>query len=280
MIVHQSFPQGSEEWYAMRRGRPTASRFKDIMTPGGSRSVKVLKAKDYRGLTPDFGRAKKQADTWARLKAGETVTVSEVGDGVARGLEAKQLATIEVEEITIAPRLSESHIGYIDELIAECFCPDFEMFMGTAWTDRGLEMEPEARDAFETLTGLTAQEVGFVTRDDEIVGCSPDSLIGEDGRWTEGLEIKCPMPKTHVKYVREGVLPDEYKAQVHGGMAVTGLDRWHFFSYFPGMQPLHLVIERDDYTEQLSAALDDFLGIYAAARAELIPKLQVEEEKA
>ena len=213
MHIHNCIQQ-SEEWFAIRKGRPTASQFKKIITPAK-------------------GELSKQADK------------------------------------------------YIIELIAECFCPTYAAFIGNNWTDRGNELEPEARKAFEDHTGLFVEQVGFVTQGDNgawkhAVGCSPDGLLKNDaGEYVAGLEIKCPSPTTHVEYVLNGVLPDEYKPQVHGSLAVTGLPRWHFWSYYPGMQPLHVVVERDSYTDKLTAALDKFLIDYGAAREKAIPKLQI-----
>lgn len=171
--------------------------------------------------------------------------------------------------------LSSSCDAYINQLIAECFCPTFESFIGNKWTDRGLELEPEAREAFATHTGHTLKQVGFVTRDDQIVGCSPDSLIIRDETPVSGLEIKCPSPTVHVGYVRAGVLPDDYKQQVHGSMAVTGLNEWHFWSWYPGMRPFHVVVRRDDYTAKVKEALDDFLILYKQAREKAVPLLRV-----
>ena len=217
MIVKEHVRQGSEEWFALRRGRPTASQFSRILTPKGA--------------------------------------------------------------------ASKSRFKYMDELIAECFFPEHVDFEGNKHTDRGEELEPEARDALRELTGLKIQGVGFVTRDDGIVGCSPDSLVtSPSGNYIAGIEIKCPAPKTHVTYMREhheaqelGVrwFPSEHNVQVHGGMAVTGLNEWHFFSYCPGIAPLHILVERDHYTETLSETLDEFLVEYAELRTKLIPKLQV-----
>jgi len=144
-----------------------------------------------------------------------------------------------------------------------------------------LEFEPEAREAFIKHTGLSVVEVGFVTRDDTIVGCSPDFLIVDaQGNYIAGGEMKCPIPATHVGYVLDGKLPDDYKQQVHGGMAVTGLNQWHFWSYFPGMQPFHLVVHRDEYTEKLSRSLDEFVILYQQAREKVIPKLRLAKEDA
>ena len=212
MKIHQGFLQGSEEWFALRRGRATASNFKKIITP-------------------------------------------------AKGEYSKQAS------------------AYMRDLLVECFTPDYAKFLGTFWTDRGTEMEPEARKAFEAHTGLTAEQVAFVTADQwkHVVGCSPDSLIKDDsGEYVAGLEIKCPSPFTHAEYIEDGVLPDDYKAQVHGGMAVTGLDRWHFFSYFPGLAPFHVVVTRDAYTDKLTEAITKFVIEYGAYREKMTPKLQLQ----
>jgi predicted phage-related endonuclease len=139
-------------------------------------------------------------------------------------------------------------------------------------------MEPEARKAFEQHTGAATEQVAFVTAEKwgHVVGCSPDSLIlNMIGQPVAGLEIKCPSPFTHAEYIEDGELPDQYKAQVHGSMAVTGLNEWHFFSYFPGLQPLHLVVKRDEYTAKIEAAIDQFVIEYGAYRQMMTPKLQL-----
>lgn len=178
--------------------------------------------------------------------------------------------------ITPTGKLSVQSEEYIDFLIGAAFAPEFQEFGGTKWTDRGTELEPDARAAFEEMSGLQVEEVGFCTRDDNVVGCSPDGLIrGSDGQWTEGLEIKCKSPRVHVSYVRGGALPADVRVQVHGCLAVTGLPRWHFFSFFPGMQPLHVIVTRGEFTDKVSAALDEFLIRYGAARESLIPKLKL-----
>ena len=213
MIVHHNITQGSEEWFALRRGKVTASRFTDFTAPDGTL---------------------KQPREIKRRVAGE---------------------------------LSSSVESYIHELIAETWVPDFVPFEGNFWTDRGTELEPEARAAFEERTKIATEQVGFCTREDRIAGCSPDALIRDpDGAYVAGLELKCPAPKTHVGYIMRGGLPPEYAAQVHGGMAVTGLNEWWFMSYFPGLRP-HLVrVVRDDYTNRLTVALNSFICIYGTRR--------------
>jgi putative phage-type endonuclease len=171
--------------------------------------------------------------------------------------------------------LSKSSAGYIRELIGECFCPEFQYFTGNKFTERGKELEPEAREAFAVETGLTVTQVGFCLSDDGVSGCSPDGLISADGKYVAGVEIKCPSPKVHVGYVLDGVLPEDYKQQVHGSMAVTGLNEWHFWSYFPGMRHFHLIVKRDEYTEKLATSLAAFVEQYKAAHAVAIPRLRI-----
>lgn len=167
--------------------------------------------------------------------------------------------------------------SYMRDLLVECFCPDYAKFLGNKWTDRGTEMEPEAREAFREHTGLIIEEVAFVTADQwkHVVGCSPDALVkNAAGEYVAGLEIKCPSPFTHAEYIEEGTLPDDYKTQAHGGMVVTGLDEWHFWSFFPGLAPFHIIVRRDDFTAKLEAAIDRFVIEYGAYREKMTPRLQ------
>ena len=167
--------------------------------------------------------------------------------------------------ITAGGKLSTQSQGYMDELISDCFCPGQNAWHGNANTDRGTAMEPLARAAFERRHSMAVTEVGFVTREDGVIGCSPDGLISRgNDKWISGLEIKCPLPKTHFRYLTDGGLPDTYKPQVHFSMMVTGLP-WHFFSYCPGMRPLHLFIEPDSYTRKLQTVVEDFVSEYAKA---------------
>ena len=119
------------------------------------------------------------------------------------------------------------------------------------WMTRGLELEAEARELYKFLTGNEVRQVGFVELND-FIGCSPDGLIGDDG----GLEIKCPALATHVKYLLDNKIPTEYIPQVQGNMYVTGRKWWAFMSYYPGLEPLLLRVERDEeYINKLEESL-------------------------
>lgn len=219
------------------------------------------------------------SEQWERLRAGK-ITASKVGSIIT----------------AVKMELSKGANTYINELIGACACPEWRSFQGNFATERGTEMEPIARQEFSEATGHDIHQVGFITMDDPAhphswgIGCSPDGLIMDGaGEWVAGLEIKCPYPATHVGYIRDAVearkaatstgpasdawrlslgLPDDYKQQVHASLAITGLPEWHFWSYFPGMQPLHVIVKPDAYTAKLKAAILAFANTYAAALAD------------
>jgi hypothetical protein len=190
MIVHD-FAQQSPEWWAIRLGKPTASRFKDIYTSTG------------------------------KSAAG--------ADGYMYGLIAEQVAGKQLE-------------SYSNE-----------------WMTRGTELEPDARNYYQLVRDVEVQQIGFVTNDAGTVGCSPDAL---------GLEIKCPAPHTHIKYLIDRKCPAEYVPQVQGSIWICEADHWDFMSYHPDLPPLIVRVERDDkYINGLSVEIDRFLEKMAIKKA-------------
>jgi hypothetical protein len=92
---------------------------------------------------------------------------------------------------------------------------------------RGNELEPFARRIFEALMGPIGQ-VGFVLHDNEQIGCSPDGL-GE----TYGLEIKCPRPDAHIKYMSAAFAAKEHGPQMQGCLWICERPVWYFVSFCP-----------------------------------------------
>jgi predicted phage-related endonuclease len=110
--------------------------------------------------------------------------------------------------------------------------------------ERGIELEPYAAKEYEDIMETETEEIGFVLPENELaewVGVSPDRLVGEDG----GLEIKCPLAKTHLSYIRANRLPIEYKWQVQGQLWVTGRKWWDFMSFYPNMKPFIIRVYPD-----------------------------------
>jgi hypothetical protein len=119
--------------------------------------------------------------------------------------------------------------------------------------ERGKEQEAEARDMYAFTNNVDLQQVGFVRNGDK--GCSPDSLIGEDG----GLEIKTALPHIQIERLLKGDLPAEHRAQVQGNMWVTERKFWDFVSYCPRLPLLIVRVPRDDgYIATLAGAVKEF----------------------
>lgn len=111
----------------------------------------------------------------------------------------------------------------------------------------GSEMEPEAYAAYEALTGTMLKRTGFLSHSGLMVGCSLDGHTGD----FEGLiEIKCPIPATHLDYVRTGVIPGEYLKQITHALWVSGAEWCDWMSYertFPEHLRAKLVrVRRED----------------------------------
>jgi len=156
--------------------------------------------------------------------------------------------------------LSKQREGYLCELLAEwALGVREESFLGTHWTERGLAYEQEALDAIAlVLETEPPRPMGFVYRDESrAIGCSPDALIGEDG----GLELKCPMAKTHLEYLFSGGVPSDYWMQVQGSLWITGRQWWVFESYHPALPPHIARVQPDPH---LHAALDEHVPAFVA----------------
>jgi hypothetical protein len=52
-------------------------------------------------------------------------------------------------------------------------------------------------------------------------------------------------------------------------MAASGLSRWDFFAWHPELVPLHVIVERDEFTERVLAGLIKLSDDYTAAKAKL-----------
>lgn len=146
--------------------------------------------------------------------------------------------------ITPSGKLSTQWEGVVDTKIAlqlingheEGFEPVETMAM-----TRGHSLEQEALEFFNYTYGYKFEKVGFIDSG-EGYGCSPDGIDFGDN---VGIELKCPLAKNHVSYLRRG-FPVKYKAQVQGAMLVTGFSSWVFGSYHPEMPGLCVVVERDE----------------------------------
>ena len=262
--------QRDAAWHAARRNIFTASEVGEF----------VAEEKKFRLTIADARKLLGDAAPPSKATAAEHEAA--IRSHFATSPEFDQLGWWDVTETTkkarqnlIAKKLAEPF--YTDPALAE--------LAGSAWlaqirqkeeqaldynaaVQRGIALEDLARETYENRSGYAVESVGLCLHDSGGFGCSPDGLVWLD-EWSHGIEIKCPIPETHAKYLLAGTLPDEYRPQVHCSLAVTGLDRWDFMSFCPGLPSLLITVERDAYTERMLAGLLSLSAELEATRAKL-----------
>jgi hypothetical protein len=117
---------------------------------------------------------------------------------------------------------------------------------------RGTDLEPDARRAYEARTGRLVQEAGFLRHPTLRAGCSIDGHI--DG-YQAVIELKVPRSATHLRYLRAFDFPAEHKAQALHIQWITGCESVELVSYDPRF-PAHLTLVTHVY-RATREALDD-----------------------
>lgn len=140
------------------------------------------------------------------------------------------------------------------------------------WMERGTEMEPLARAAYEIRTGNQTQQVGFVAHPSiEWAGCSPDGLVGDDGL----VELKAPKSTTHAEYLLGECVPEIYVPQMMFQMACCPARKWNdFVSYCPDFPaPLDVFIARLNRDNQRIAVMEAEAIVFLKETADLTLRL-------
>lgn len=159
---------------------------------------------------------------------------------------------------------------YMLELLGEQLTGMPAESFSNAHTERGHTMEAEVREMLWMDYAEPFRTVGFIRRTIAggagAVGCSPDSLVGEDGL----LEIKSKLPHLQLEVLLKKQLPPEHVAQCQGALWVTGRKWLDFISYWPGLPLFRLRVEPDlEYFEKLQLAVGAFLLEMEELRKEL-----------
>lgn len=167
--------------------------------------------------------------------------------------------------ITVKGQPSKSRTRYLYKLAGEFVSGKLEEAYQNGAMLRGIELESEARELYQLITDKEVVQAGFCLADGGY-GCSPDGLIGKTG----GLEIKCPTISTHVEYLLDATLPEDYYQQVQGSLFVTGRKWWDFMSYYPGLKPLIVRVEPD---AQFQMALAEQLTAFCVELKDTIKRI-------
>jgi len=150
---------------------------------------------------------------------------------------------IREEKMTASHAQAIGNIGkgldsYIKNMMAESYSrAEKEQFFNKD-TERGNELEDQARSIYIFETGRDVVEVGFI-KHSEYAGCSPDSLVDEDG----GLEIKCPKDTEYFNYLleKEKAIDTKYIWQIQMSLLITGRKWWDFMAYNPNLDPSYFI---------------------------------------
>ena len=103
------------------------------------------------------------------------------------------------------------------------------VFSGNLWTERGHELEPVAREAYERKTGFKVGQVSFIKNLG--FGYSPDGVVGDNGL----IEIKTKQPKDQIALLRSGDIPKEHLDQLDGGLLCSNREWIDFVAYCPNL---------------------------------------------
>jgi hypothetical protein len=133
--------------------------------------------------------------------------------------------------------------------------------------ERGHAQEAEARDMYAFLTDLEPRQVGFIKNG--TIGCSPDSLIGDDGM----LEIKTKLAHLQLDVLLGRTVPSEHYAQIQGQLWVADRDFCDFVSYCPKLPLFTKRVLRDEaYIARIRDAVDLFEREMATLMDAIQPK--------
>ena len=171
-----------------------------------------------------------QTPEWFAARLGK-VTASRIADVMA----------------TIKSGEAAARTNYRAELVAERLSGKSDDGFTSAAMERGTELEPFARAAYEAKRLVLVDQTDFVDHPSiPMAGASPDGLVSDLGL----VEIKCPNTSTHIGYLTAGTAPAKYQPQMLWQMACTGAEWCDFVSYdprLPGNLSLFVVkFERDD----------------------------------
>lgn len=184
-----------------------------------------------------FDDIEQGTDAWRQLRCG-LPTASEFSSILAKGKNGAE---------------SKTRLSYMRRLAAEIITRQPGETFESAAMVRGREMEAEARDFYAFMRDADPQAVGFIRNGRK--GCSPDSLLGNDGM----LEIKTQRADLLIETILKDEFPSEHKAQCQGQLWIAGREWIDIAVYWPGMPFFVKRATRDEaYIQELADAVSAF----------------------
>lgn len=149
---------------------------------------------------------------------------------------------------------SASRATYMGQLIAERLTGEPMTGFTNSAMQWGVDIEPQARVAYEFYTDASVEPTGFVKHPTiGQTGASPDGLVGDDGL----VEIKCPETKTHIETLLGQSVPGKYITQIQWQLACTGRRWCDFVSFDPRMpESMSMFVSRVERDDERIAELE------------------------
>lgn len=210
------------------------------------------------GINLETGRPPKDA-SWMDQRRGK-FTASRLGDLMKTGRAKDELwgqaAMTYIYEVINAMTTGQDHIVTSKSL---------------EW---GEDHEWDAIEAYQELTGVKVERIGFVEYT-PFAGGTPDGLVGDDGM----IEVKCPFNgANHVRSILEGYIKPEYYLQMQGNMLFSGRVWCDYVSYDPRqIDGLMLHIQRVEWDGEIIDKIEKRLKEAKQKLDELINNLKIEQ---
>lgn len=167
---------------------------------------------------------------------------------------------------------SASRANYLAELVAERLTGVTADSYVSPAMQRGTDLEPAARSAYEFDRDCDVQPVGFVNHPTiAMAGASPDGLVGDDGL----VEFKAPNTATHIATLRGAEIDGKYITQMQWQMACCPERKWCDWISFDDRLPqsMQLFIKRvprdGAMIVRLEREVEEFLAELDATVADL-----------
>ena len=196
-----------------------------------------------------------RSDDWFTARLGK-VTASKVKDVMAKGRSGAPSATRQ---------------NYMMQLLCERLTGRRDEGFTSVAMQRGTDLEPVARSAYEVGAGVMTVETGLILHPSiKGFGASPDGLVGSSGM----LEIKCPNTAQHIAVIQSGAHDPQYEWQMLAQMACAGKDWVDFVSFDDRLpEPLQYACFRFHRDEarirDMEAEVSRFLAELAELEAEM-----------
>ena len=152
------------------------------------------------------------------------------------------------------------------ELVAERMCEnEVDPYCSPAmqW---GKDHEAEAIGLARLVRDANYHTIGMmISNQIEGFRFSPDGVhFSDNGEIIGGIEVKCPMSKTHIGYLIDGIVPKDYMMQVTAPFLMCdSVQWWDFVSYDPRNHERNIFIVRTTREEIGEVEIEKY-------RAELI----------